>query len=149
MSSCFSPPLLLFIAMRAFYGLSLWITPHLLFTYPDLHHRLLSDLAHVGVDFGLSLSSPASNFYFGAATEIRRNIQLVAGFNIAKISKLSVPNGTTITVTGGAPTTPTQQYFAKGAFIGLTYNISGFIQGLFGGGGGGGGGGAGGKSSGQ
>src|ERR1039458_4278104 len=41
MSSCFSPPLLLFIAMRAFYGLSLWITPHLLFTYPDLHHRLL------------------------------------------------------------------------------------------------------------
>jgi hypothetical protein len=31
----------LFIAMRAFYGLSLWITPHLLFTYPDLHHRLL------------------------------------------------------------------------------------------------------------
>jgi hypothetical protein len=43
MSSCFSPPLLLFIAMRAFYGLSLWITPHLLFTYPDLHHRLLGD----------------------------------------------------------------------------------------------------------
>jgi len=33
MSSCFSPPLLLFIAMRAFYELSLWITPHLLFTY--------------------------------------------------------------------------------------------------------------------
>jgi hypothetical protein len=34
----------LFIAMRAFYGLSLWITPHLLFTYPDLHHRLLREL---------------------------------------------------------------------------------------------------------
>jgi hypothetical protein len=33
----------LFIAMRAFYGLSLWITPHLLFTYPDLHHRLLRE----------------------------------------------------------------------------------------------------------
>jgi hypothetical protein len=26
MSSCFSPPLLLLIAMRAFYKLSLWIT---------------------------------------------------------------------------------------------------------------------------
>ncbi len=133
-------------------GSNLLVDPVLLFTwYPvpwdaERPYRL-SDLGHVGVDFGLSLSSPANNFYFGAATEIRRNIQLVAGFNIAKISKLSVPNGTTITVTGGAPTTPTKQYFAKGAFIGLTYNISGFIQGLFGGGGGGGG--AGGKSSGQ
>lgn len=109
----------------------------------------LRDLRHVGLNFGLSLASPANNFYLGAATEIRRNIQLVAGFNVAKISRLSVKNGTTITVTGGTPTTPTQQYFAKGAFIGLSYNISGFIQGLFGGGGGGGGGGAGGKSSGQ
>jgi hypothetical protein len=27
MSSCFSPPLRLLIAMRAFYELSLWITP--------------------------------------------------------------------------------------------------------------------------
>jgi hypothetical protein len=30
MSSCFSPPLRLLIAMRAFYELSLWITPSLL-----------------------------------------------------------------------------------------------------------------------
>jgi hypothetical protein len=29
MSSCFSPPLRLLIAMRAFYELSLWITPSL------------------------------------------------------------------------------------------------------------------------
>ena len=35
MSSCFSPPLRLLIAMRAFYELSLWITPSC-FRYPDL-----------------------------------------------------------------------------------------------------------------
>jgi len=45
MSSCFSPPLLLLIAMRAFYALSLWITFRFCFTYPDLHHGLL------GMDF--------------------------------------------------------------------------------------------------
>jgi hypothetical protein len=41
----------LFIAMRAFYGLSLWITPHLLFTYPDLHHRLLGGFSREAVHY--------------------------------------------------------------------------------------------------
>ena len=38
------PPLLLLIAMRAFYELSLWITSVFAFTYPDLHHGLLGIL---------------------------------------------------------------------------------------------------------
>jgi hypothetical protein len=83
------------------------------------------------------LSSPANNFYIGASTEIRRNVQFVIGFNIAKISKIAVSGGaTTVHVTGSAPAVPTAQYFAHGGFVGLTFNISGFIQGLFGGGGG-------------
>src|SRR5215468_3527162 len=47
MSSCFSPPPLLLIAMPAFYELSLWIKSVLWFTYPDLHHGLLGDLREV------------------------------------------------------------------------------------------------------
>src|ERR1700681_1422861 len=35
MSSCFSPPLLLLIAMRTFYELSLWITSVFVSPYPD------------------------------------------------------------------------------------------------------------------
>jgi hypothetical protein len=97
-----------------------------------------SDFLHVGANFGLSLASPTNNFYVGGSTEIRRNVQLVFGFNVAKISRLAVSSGTTITVSGAPPSPPTTQHFAKGAFIGLTFNISGFVQGLFGGGGGGG-----------
>lgn len=84
-----------------------------------------------GITFGLSLSSPASNFYFGGSSEIRRNVQVVYGFNIARISKLA-PAGTVSTSTS---TPATVQYWGKGAFIGITYNISSFIQSLFGGGG--------------
>jgi len=43
MSSCFSPPLLLLIAMCAFYELSLWIKSVFVLTYTDLHHGLLVD----------------------------------------------------------------------------------------------------------
>ncbi len=137
-------------------GSNLLVDPVLLLTwYPrpfdaERPYRL-SDLKHVGASFGLSLASPASNFYIGASAEVRRNIQLVMGFNIAKISKLSVSGAeTTVHVTGSAPSPPTAQYFARGGFVGLTFNVSGFLQGLFGGGGGGAGGGAsGGKPSGQ
>lgn len=121
-------------------GSNVLVDPVLLLTwYPvpfdaERPYRV-SDLKHVGASFGLSLSSPASNFYVGASAEIQRNVQLVGGFNVAKISQLTVDDGTTVHVTGGTPSTPTNQHFGLGGFIGLTFNIGGFVQSLFGGGG--------------
>src|ERR1019366_2822973 len=43
MSSCFSPPLRLLIAMPAVYPAALWITPSFRRTYPDFHHGLLRE----------------------------------------------------------------------------------------------------------
>lgn len=88
-----------------------------------------------GLSIGLSLSSPASNFYFGGSSEFfLRNVQLTYGLSIAKVPEAAA---------GSNGTSPaTSQHFKPGAFVGLTFNVSGFIQGLFGGG-------SGGKSSGQ
>jgi hypothetical protein len=80
-----------------------------------------------GFSFGLSLSAPASSFYVGGSTEIWRNLQLVAGVNIAKINALAP--GTEDPTSSAAPATI--QRFGKAAFVGLTLNID-FIAGLFG-----------------
>ena len=85
-----------------------------------------------GITFGLSLAAPGSNFYVGMSSEVRRNIQIVYGFTVAKTSNLAAGSGPSTTNTA-APATV--QVFSKGAFLGLSYNISGFLQGLFGGGG--------------
>jgi hypothetical protein len=87
-----------------------------------------SDLIPGGT-LGFSLTSPGSNFYFGGSSELfKRNLQVMYGFSLAKVSALA-PAGT---VQGSSATTPpTQQVFAKGAFVGVTFNISGFIQSLF------------------
>jgi hypothetical protein len=117
---------------------NLLVDPVLMFTVYIIpidaeRHWQPKDL-YPGVSFGLSLSSPSSNFYFGGSSEILRNLQLVYGFNVAKVTKLA--EGTVPT----SSTSPaTVQRYAKGGYIGLTFNLSGFIQGLFGGGGGGGG----------
>jgi hypothetical protein len=83
------------------------------------------------VTFGLSLASPASNFYVGLSSEVRRNVQIVYGFTAASTGKLAAGSGPSTT-----NTTPpgTVQVFRPGAFIGVSYNISGFLQSLFGGG---------------
>ena len=88
-----------------------------------------------GGSFGFSLSSPATSFYFGGSVEVRRNVQLVGGLNLAKVTSLA--NAGYIDPTSSAAPV-TKQQFGKGAFVGLTLNID-FIKGLFGGGGGGGG----------
>ena len=81
-----------------------------------------------------SLSSPTSNFYFGASSEFQRYLQINYGFALCKVPKLA--SGT---FTPASATTPaTTQEFKKGAYIGISFNISGLIQGLTGGGGGGG-----------
>jgi hypothetical protein len=83
-----------------------------------------------GLSFGLSLASPANNFYVGGSSEFfLRNVQVVYGLSIANVPEAAA--GTN----GMNPST--SQHFKKGVFGGLTFNVSGFIQGLFSGGGGG------------
>lgn len=77
---------------------------------------------------GFSLSSPSADFFFGASSEIRRNIQLVGGLHVGKMTTLVKPPFDDPT-SSAAP--QTQQSFAKGGFVGLTFNID-FIKGLFG-----------------
>jgi hypothetical protein len=88
-----------------------------------------------GLSVGLSLANPSSSFYVGTSVEIFRNMQLVLGANVAKESSLPKP---AVQIPGNATTAVTSQRFSTGPFIGLTFNISGFVQGLFGGGGSGG-----------
>jgi hypothetical protein len=96
-----------------------------------------------GVSLSFSLASPTSNFYIGGSSEFLRYIQLEYGLALAKVPHLA-PN----TYSAASSTAPnTVQSFAKGAYIGLSFNISGLIQGLTGSGGGGGGGGKGSSSS--
>jgi hypothetical protein len=94
------------------------------------------------VSFGLSLASPSSSFYVGGSFEVFRNIQLVGGYNWSKQAHLP-PSTTSQPSQATSSGTPlTIQKFSSAPFFGVTLNISGFIQGLFGGGGGGGGGGS-------
>ena len=74
-----------------------------------------------------SLSSPSTNFYFGGSSELFvRNLQLVYGFSIAKTGVLQ-PTANQLSATTAA----TQQVFLKGGFVGVSFNITGFIQSLF------------------
>jgi hypothetical protein len=88
-----------------------------------------------GITAGLSLASPASNFYAGLSFELIRNVQAVAGYSWAKVPAKPTQ---TLPLTGNAPAAVTVQQFSTGTFIGLTFNFTGFVQSLFSGGGGGG-----------
>jgi hypothetical protein len=82
-----------------------------------------------GITFGLSLSSPANNYYVGGSSEFpTRNVQLVYGAIFAKVSVLAPPGAQAAGTVGGTPNTV--QTFKTGWFVGFTYNISGFIQSL-------------------
>jgi hypothetical protein len=90
-----------------------------------------------GFSLGVSLSSPSSNFYVGAMHEIVRNVQFVWGFTAAKTPHLA-PNTIYNAPPSAMATTPaTVQRFDTGYYVGLSFNILGFIQSLTGGGGGG------------
>lgn len=66
---------------------------------------------------GFSLSSPTSNYYLGFSSEaLMRNLQFTYGLAIAR---MSVQGSTSGIVTKGGP------------FLGLSFNITGFIQSLF------------------
>jgi hypothetical protein len=74
-----------------------------------------------------SLASPTTNFYVGASSELFfRNIQLTYGFSLAKVPSLDPASDQL------SSTTPaTRQVFAKGGFVGVSFNILGFIQSIF------------------
>jgi len=82
-----------------------------------------------GVTVGFSLSEPTNSFFFGASSEIRRNVQIVYGLNLGKVNALAP--GIEDTTSNVAPTT--KKKFGKGGFVGLTVNFD-FIKSLFGGG---------------
>jgi hypothetical protein len=88
-----------------------------------------------GVSVGLSLANPSTSFYWGFSFEVVRNIQFVVGLNTAKHSGLPDPPAN---IPGNTTTAVTVQRFTTKPFYGLTFNVSGFVQGLFGGGGSGG-----------
>lgn len=79
-----------------------------------------------GPTIAFSLSSPTSNFYFGASSAIfNRNIQLLYGFSLAKVNTLE-PSSLQLS----SSTAATRSQFAKGGFVGISFNILGFIQSL-------------------
>jgi len=78
-----------------------------------------------GLSFGLSLANPTSNFYAGGSSEFfLRNVQLVYGVSLTKVSDLASQNPL------NATTAATKSRFTARWFVGLTFNISGFVQGL-------------------
>jgi hypothetical protein len=79
-----------------------------------------------GLTFGISLSNPTTNFYFGGSSELFiRNLQLVYGLSVNRVMALDPASLQT-----SAMTPATRQTFAKGGFVGLSFNITGFIQSL-------------------
>jgi hypothetical protein len=91
--------------------------------------------------FGLSLSNPTTNFFLGASNELfMRNVQAFYGLALHNVPVTLAP-GSAQPIFGGsgtAPTVGTVSKFQKGFFLGVTFNLTGFVQSLFGGGGGGG-----------
>jgi uncharacterized membrane protein YgcG len=87
---------------------------------------------------GLSLANPTTNFYIGGSMEVGiRNIQVFGGWAFLKMpTRLGAPATQPIwNGTGTVPAVSTVSGFARSPFVGVTYNLSGFIQSLFGGGG--------------
>jgi hypothetical protein len=76
-----------------------------------------------GAMIAFSLTSPSTNFYFGGSSvAFVRNVQVVYGFSAARINTLQ-PASLQMSSTSPA----TRQQFAKGAFVGVSFNIVGLI----------------------
>jgi hypothetical protein len=91
-----------------------------------------------GPGVGISLSSPTNNFYLGLSNEfLVRNLQLFYGEAFHNIAARLAPGSTQPLWggTGAAPAIATVSRLQRGFFLGATFNLSGFIQSLFGGGG--------------
>jgi len=85
---------------------------------------------------GFSMETPADNFYYGASIEmLARNLQIIGGGSAILETRLGPPFGAcsaTNCPPNGANTGATQlKHFNFGGFIGVTFNLTGFIQSLF------------------
>lgn len=79
-----------------------------------------------GISLSFSLSSPTSNFYVGGSSEVLRYVQVQYGFAVAKVPRLSPGS-----FAPSSSTTPaTYQVFAKGGYMGLSFNLSDFVKNL-------------------
>jgi hypothetical protein len=86
----------------------------------------LSDLIPAPT-IAFSLSSPTTNFYVGGSSEFFfRNIQVMYGASFLRQSSLLPASEQT-----SATTPATRQVFGKGAFVGFSFNVLGFIQSVF------------------
>jgi hypothetical protein len=121
------------------------IDPVLMFTvYPwpldtERSYQWNDDWKHPGISFGLSMTNPSSNFYFGLMEEFPgvRNLEIVGGFTVAKTAHLAPANTFQAPPSAQNSTPPTVQKFSTGGYIGLSFNVSGFLTSLFKGAGGG------------
>jgi hypothetical protein len=88
---------------------------------------------------GLSLSNPANAFFIGGSSEFGvRNLQIAYGYSFHN-APTHLAAGSSQSVWGGqgaAPAIATASTFATGWYVGATFNLSSFVQTLFGGGGG-------------
>jgi hypothetical protein len=78
--------------------------------------------------FGFSLTSPSTDFFFGASSEIVRKVQIVGGVHVGKINAL-VPVPFDDPTSSAAPAVTTK--FAYKGFIGIALNLD-FIKTAFG-----------------
>jgi hypothetical protein len=86
-----------------------------------------SDLIPGGT-VGFSLSSPTSNFYLGGSSELFiRNLQAMYGVALLKVTELGPLSGTA----GTGPVLSTIQQEKVRGFVGISFNITGFLQSLF------------------
>lgn len=84
------------------------------------------DLAPVPT-VGFSLTSPADNFFAGFQSEIRRNVHLVYGWHIGKVTTLgAVP----VDDDRSSAAVNTRKVFDRDGFIGLSFNVN-FVKELF------------------
>jgi hypothetical protein len=79
------------------------------------------------ISFGLSLSSPSTDYFAGPSFEVRRGVQFVIGRHIGKVNELA-PTIINDPTSSAAPATI--QRFHPGWFAGATFNFN-FIQTLF------------------
>jgi hypothetical protein len=109
----------------------LTVLPVLLFTiyFPErsIGPKLMPKERIPQPTFGLSLTSPGSDFFVGVSSELVRKVQIVGGLHIGKIN--SLVGGYDDPTSSAAPNVTTK--FAYRGFVGVALNLD-FIKSAFG-----------------
>lgn len=90
--------------------------------------RPLEMIWPVAPSFGISLTQPSTDFFFGQSSEVRRGVELVYGWHAARVNYVLGGEDPT----SSAPP-PTGIRFRSGFFYGLSFTLN-FVQSLFSGG---------------